>query len=260
MAKILVTGLRAPGSLEWVRALSKEHTVYGLDFMNFPISRFSNGLSSYKKISAPNTENFEKEFKEYLTQENFDLVIPTCEEIFHIFPLANNILAPKELYSLHSKLNFNNMGFDGWSGKMPKTTVKSAEAIKKLHYTEGYVYKPEYTRFGTEVYVKPKKGSFVDNHSHENWLEQDYIHGEEICTYILAHEGKVINHSFYIPKHRSGKAGIYFEWIKDDALLNTIKEFVEHYHIHGQVSFDVIKKKDSYYFLECNPQIGRGHV
>lgn len=260
MAKILITGLRAPGSLEWIRALSKEHEVHGMDFVNFPIGKFSNGLESYTKLSSPLETDFKSNLQEYLLKNEFDLIIPTCEEIFHIPPFNEKILASDKIYDLHSKLKFNAMSFSSWQGKMPMTKVKTKAEIQELKtsHLQSFVYKPEYTRFGTEVYISPKNADFVDSHNHENWLEQELILGQEICTYALAYEGKLMDCSFYIPKHRSGKAGIYFEWIKDKKLEEIIAHFIEYHNLHGQISFDIIKKEHDYYFIECNPRMTSG--
>jgi len=220
-----------------------------MDSMHFPVGKFSNKLSGYIQLDAPSSDNFKAQFIH--CAENFDLIIPTCEEIFHILPLSPKVLGAAQIYRLHSKLNFNRMSFPGWSGCMPHTSYKHRREITD---TKNYVYKPEYTRFGSEVHICPEHLVVDDAY----WLEQEYIQGTEICSYVLAYEGEVLEHSFYTPKHRSGKAGIYFQWQDNPELLTCIKEFVSHYRLHGQVSFDVIKRHGKYYFLECNPRMTSG--
>lgn len=255
MAKILITSIRAPGSLEWIRALSKHHEVYGMDSLKYPVSRFSKHLKEYIQICSPKSIGFEKMFLDILDKYEFDLIIPTSEEIFRIKNLSDKVLACDAIYNLHSKHIFSTMAFADWSGHIPKTILKNNSEIKN---DLNYVFKPEYTRFGSEVYIYPKNNSFITNHKHDKWLQQEHIKGDEICSYTLAHEGEVIASSFYQPVHRSGKAGIYFKWLTDYKLVAIIEEFVKHYKLSGQISFDVIKKDNDYYFIECNPRMTSG--
>lgn len=255
MAKILITSIRAPGSLEWIRALSKYHEVYGMDSLTYPVGRFSKYLKEYIQICSPKSVCFEKMFLDVLAKYEFDLIIPTSEEIFYIQKLSNKVLATDLIYNLHSKHIFSTMAFDHWSGNIPETVLKNNNEI---HNDLNYVFKPEYTRFGSEVYICPDNNDFIKKHSHEKWLQQEYIKGEEICSYTLAYEGEVIVNSFYQPVHRSGKAGTYFNWIIDDKLSLIIAEFIKHYKLSGQISFDIIKKEGEYYFIECNPRMTSG--
>jgi hypothetical protein len=255
MAKILITSIRAPGSLEWIRALSKNHEVYGMDSLKYPVGRFSKHLKEYIQICSPKSIGFEKMFLDVLDKYEFDLIIPTSEEIFHIKELSDKVLACDAIYNLHSKHIFSTMAFADWSGNIPKTILKNNDEIQD---DLNHVFKPEHTRFGSEVYICPKNNTFVKKHHHDKWLQQEYIKGDEICSYTLAYEGDVIVNSFYQPVHRSGKAGIYFNWITDDRLARIIAEFIKHYKLSGQISFDVIKKDDEYYFIECNPRMTSG--
>lgn len=259
MSKILITGVRAPGSLEWIRALSKHNDVYALDFIKFPIGGFSNGIKKYFKIPAPSQPQYEETFEGILNKHKFDLVIPTCEEIFHIYSICSStntpILANEQIFKVHSKLDFNKMAFDGWSGNMPYTEYKNSATIEEKDFANN-VFKPEYTRFGTEVFVRPQNKDFLMKKNF--WLQQQCIDGQEICVYTLCKNGNVIEHSFYKPENRAGKASTYFNWVEDERLLLCVKEFIAYYKLTGQISFDVIKAEDGYYFLECNPRMTSG--
>lgn len=259
MANILITGLRAPGSLEWIRALSKEHTIYGLDFINYPVGRFSNKLTKYFKIVNPKNKNFIKQLLDIINKYHIELIIPTCEEIFHLtkIQLPCPILSSNSIYHLHSKWNFvNTTGFDK-NGEFPTTYLEKTESLMNQNLSN-FVMKPEYTRFGTEVFIKPKNNNFLLNFKYSKWLKQEFIDGKEICVYLLCQNGKIFDYSFYHPKYKVGKASVYFEWFDSPVLLKTLEEYVKNNNLHGQISFDIIQKESLYYFIECNPRMTSG--
>lgn len=83
MSSILLTGARAPVTLELCRAFAQQgHRVFLADMNLFPIARWSRFVEQYLRIPAPVQEfdAFKQALKELIKRYRIDHLIPTCEE------------------------------------------------------------------------------------------------------------------------------------------------------------------------------------
>ena len=84
---ILITGSRAPATLFLIRKLSKAgYNIFVAESCDYFLGKYSIYVKQNYKITAPNTnfEQFMAEIIKIVQKEKIDLIIPTCEEIFHI--------------------------------------------------------------------------------------------------------------------------------------------------------------------------------
>src|SRR5690554_2425064 len=87
MKRILLTGGRAPATLELARLLSNAgHDVYIAESMRYNLTQYSKHIKKSFVIPPPRTnhEGFIVQLIEIIQQEHIDVLIPTCEEVFYI--------------------------------------------------------------------------------------------------------------------------------------------------------------------------------
>lgn len=279
---ILVTGSRAPGALEICRFLnSLGHRVFTADSVAWELSRFSRSSKKFYKIPSPrfHPKEFTETLREIITRENITILIPTCEEIFHIskyknlFPAHLQILCEdiQLLARLHHKGEFIK-----WASELglavPKTVTVCASRLpmvgselrKMLPRSCEFVVKPSYTRFSSEVLIS--KEGVIDESKLEkigttrDLVVQDFMRGCQVCTYSLVRNGQLVAHSSYRSIHTAGLgATIHFEEAYQAQAKTWVENFVSQVNFSGQIAFDFIELEDhSVVPIECNPRLTSG--
>lgn len=267
---VLVTGSRAPASMDIMRSLIKQgYQVYSVDSMTFPLGRFVKGLKKHFTIPKPNRnlQGFLDAIKAIVIDYKIDLLIPTCEEIFFISQgyteLSKHtrlLCEPFErLNPLHNKYIFNQLAQE-YELDAPESWLLTTQADKKkIPKDTAIVLKPVYSRFGSHVLIKPTQEKIDELPLHASYIAQRFVAGKEYCAYAIAHQGEVLIHSCYHPKYTAGPAaGIYFEPAEIESITNFIKVFCQRYQFSGQIAFDFILEKDKAFVLESNPRITSG--
>lgn len=267
---VLVTGSRAPASMDIMRSLIKQgYQVYSADSMNFPLGRFVKGLKKHFTVPKPNRNlyPFLDALKTILIDYKIDLLIPTCEEIFFIskgYDMLSKytrlLCEPFErLNPLHNKYTFNQLTLD-YGLNAPESWLLTNQKDKgEIPKNEAIVLKPVYSRFGSHVILKPTQEKIDELPLNVPFIAQQFITGKEYCAYAIAHNGQTLIHSCYHPKYTAGPAaGIYFEPTNIKPISDFIKIFCQRYQFTGQIAFDFILKGDKAFVLECNPRITSG--
>src|SRR5690606_31862881 len=92
------------------------------------------------------------------------------------------------------------------------------------------------------------------------WAVQEFIPGEEYCTYALCRSGTVIAEACYTPAFRAGQgSSVYFQPAVNADISAQVRDFVAGVHYDGQIGFDFIVREDGKPFvLECNPRCTSG--
>lgn len=90
---ILITSGRSFVSLELARIL-KNHDIYIQDFQQEFICKYSKYVKKYFIISSAkfDFENYKKNMMQIIQENNIELVIPTCEDIFYISQFKDEII------------------------------------------------------------------------------------------------------------------------------------------------------------------------
>lgn len=271
MKNILILGARAPASLELARQFKNAgHNVYLADSLNYPLGFFSRNKNKYLLLPKPRYEldEFGEKINEYIKKYNINLIIPTCEEAFYLSKIKNKIDKKCEIFvsdfdlmvNLHNKEIFNKLEVNS-KVRYPKSIiVNNEEELKnEVNNMGNYVLKRCYSRFASMVYVDPGSPPKVDYEKDNPWLMQEYIKGEECCSYSVFSNGELLASALYKPKYKVGKgSGIYFKSYENEIIKEYIKAFGKKNNYHGQVGFDFIIKDNVPYVLECNPRATSG--
>ena len=93
-------------------------------------------------------------------------------------------------------------------------------------------------------------------------LVQEFIDGEDLCTFMVCHHGRVAAHAAYVhPKEIEHAGGIVFESVHDASALDAAQVIAEATGYHGQLSFDFMRTASGeLYLIECNPRPTAGVI
>lgn len=268
---VLVTGSRAPASMDLIRSLVKQgHQVYSADSMHFPMGRFVSGLKKHITIPKPNRQfaGFIQAIKTIITNYHIDLLIPTCEEIFFISQAHDELSRYTRVFCepfarlnlLHNKYRFQQLVLEYGLNAPESWLLSTDEDKQKIALNQDIILKPVFSRFGSHLIIKPSSQQLNELVLKVPYLAQRFIKGKEYCAYALVDKGQVLAYSCYHPKYTAGPAaGIYFEPVQIAAITAFIHNFCQQYNFNGQIAFDFILEKDKAFVLECNPRITSGY-
>lgn len=265
MSSILLTGARAPVTLELCRAFAQQgHQVYLADMNLLPIARWSRFVEQYLRIPAPVQEftAFKQALKDLLERYQIEHLIPTCEEAFYVSKIKDELPCKvwtndfELMVELHHKQRF--LGLAKNFFQIPATL--SCTQFKDWKNAEAYVFKPVFSRFASQVIIgQPESKCQAPRQKPQDWIAQERLIGQEICVYSIWRQGQIGGFAAYRPMQRAGKgASVYFESFFRQDIFEAVKKFGEHYQIEGQLSFDLMLCRDKVYVLECNPRSTSG--
>jgi hypothetical protein len=198
------------------------------------------------------------------------LVLPTCEEVFYVAAagLATPVFAPSPavLRRLHSKYTF---ALDASAAGLPTplTTrfTSQTEIDDLLPDADALVFKPEFSRFGTNTLVSPSADALCEVRPSEQtpWVAQKRVHGAEFSFYAVSVESRLTAFSAYhSPWKFDGGAGYAFETLEPslhERLCDIARRLAEKLIPQGQFACDVIVDQDGApWLLECNPRATSG--
>ncbi len=170
--RILITGGRAPVALEWCRLLhAAGHEVYVAESFPQPLCRYSNTVRRCYSVPAPRQQTgaFLSELERIVSHEQIDLLLPTCEEIFHIADGLESlskhvrVISPMltQLHRLHHKGAFIEL-VRAAGLLLPDTVLLENEQqwrqtqLQACQDGRPIVLKPAYSRFASQVWLPPE--------------------------------------------------------------------------------------------------------
>lgn len=258
---ILIIGARAPIALELCRSFSKSgHKVVCADSLNFPAVKFSKYCNKYIKIPAPalHPNEFKITLSEIIENEKISDIIPTSEESFYLSMIKDDLKCKvwvsdfSLMDKLHNKLSF--IDFAKSIFNVPETI--NLHNFNDYSNSKSYVFKPIYTRFGRHIFID-KSYNQIDKFIKKpnNWIAQQKLDGELICSYSIYDKGELKTNILYKPSYfYKGGAGMHFEQISNEELKSIIKQFGNDINYTGQISFDFIISNNTPFLIECNPR------
>lgn len=256
---ILLTGGRSPITLCLARLFaSSGHNVFVADSGWFNITAFSNCIKKSFKIPCPKEKNYADSLISIIQQEKIDFLIPTCEEIFYLSgyldELRNhcNVVCDTQdkLLLLHDKWTFYNF-LKKLEISSPKTALGTGLINGKI------IAKPRFSRFAAKINIGNKTPRYAKN---EKFIIQEFIKGEQLCSYGFAKNGELIANTIYKTVLTAGKgAGILLEHIKHEEIDMIVRKIVKELNFNGQIAFDFIEDSSGHlYVIECNPRLTTG--
>jgi len=270
---ILLIGGRAPATLELARAFHRAgHTVFMAESLRGHLSQPSNAIAQNFFVPSPRqqTDAFIQALKQIIIENKIDLLIPTCEEVFYVamhreqLPCTVFSDSIQNLNHLHNKWNFMIKAME-YELFIPETILISSEDDLLHAYAQwrGLILKPVYSRFAARTLILPplKKALSTLTFDRESpWIAQEYIHGQQYCTYSVCHNGHITAHTTYPSTFTAGQgATIVFQHVEHLPIFNWVKIFVKKNQFTGQIAFDFIETPQGIlYALECNPRATSG--
>ena len=270
---ILLTSVRLPHALGVIRNLGRAgHDVYATDTF-----RTSPGLSSkfVKKsiITAPpvfETLQFIEDLKSAIKEYQIDMLIPCFEEVFYIAKHRDELAELTDvrcpsfemLAKLHNKESFTDLTRSLSLPIAETMTVTSEDGLREAIETfPEYFGRAAFSRGGVELFTNtgPLAGRIPIEDIHPTpdspWVVQEFIHGEDICSFSFAHHGEVVAHSTYRhPLTIEHAGGIVFESMDEPESLKIVQAYARETNFHGSLSFDYLKTDKGLYMVECNPR------
>jgi predicted ATP-grasp superfamily ATP-dependent carboligase len=278
--RVLVTTSRLPCAIDEIRKLGRQgHEVIATDTFRAAPGSHSRYVTASLVTSSPRraTAKFIAEIKDAIVGYGVELVLPSFEEVFYLaryrdeLPSSASYFFPTFglLARLHDKAAFLDVARDlgilvPWSA-----VVTSRDELRSATGSlERFFARPVYSRGGVDLLTNagPLAGSLrIEDCAPtraEPWIVQEFVSGEDLCTYSVVHHGKLSGHAAYIhPRQIEHAGGIVFESVYEPECIRIAQAIAEATGYHGQMSLDFMKTQRGMVLIECNPRPTAGiHV
>ncbi len=277
--KVLITGARFEAATALIRGLHKGGiSVHAADSYKMAPGLHSHSHSTTAHVvPSPSHEpiRFAEAVAQIVRDEQIDVVMPSFEEGFYLSHYTELIPAPlfappfETISQLHNKAHFTQL-CSTLGLPIPKTSIVSSreELREAIGHFDDFVARPAYSRGGM-VYLTnhgPRAGEkTVDDcepTSDNPWLVQEYIDGQDACSFSVVRDGKIVLHCVYEPTIPSpGGWSMQFGSINDFGSYEKACKIAEHFNYNGFLSFDYRRtkaSKDGFVMIECNPRSSAG--
>jgi glutathione synthase/RimK-type ligase-like ATP-grasp enzyme len=277
--RFLLTSSRLPFALEAIRKLGRSgHTVYASDTFRSAPGSHSKHVAEAFVTAAPGFDaaGFLDDLEAIVRSVAIDLVIPAFEEVFYIARHRERIeryarvFAPSfdTLGTLHDKLRFHALARELGLPVLPTLVARDrAELGRAIGQYARFFARPAYTRGGVTLFTNagPLAGSStLDDHTPtaaNPWIVSPFVDGIDVCSYSIAHGGRVSAHATYHhPLMLEHAGGIVFESVVSDDTLRVAQQVAEATRYDGQLSLDFLRTDGNLYVIECNPRPCAGLV
>lgn len=272
--RVLITGARAPAALDLARSFAAAGLeVHVADCVANRMARWSRASTRAHRYPSPRSDatGFARRIAALVETIDPLIVIPACEEVFHLAAqpvLTNKLFAPPPavLRRLHSK-NMFAVDCAALGLPVPATSrvTTTAELGPFLADAANFVFKPEYSRFGTHALVGPTAEAVrrIAPSPSAPWAVQSRIRGAEVSFYAASVNSRLVAFSAYRSTWRfRGGAGYAFEPVYpalSGQLLDIAATLAEKLIPHGQFACDVIvDETGTPWLIECNPRATSG--
>ena len=273
--QLLITSSRMPYAVREIRAFARHgHVVHAADTFRFAPGNGSRHVTEAHETVAPcdDARGYHNQIAMLVDRYALDLVVPSFEEVFYLQAfnaVPGNAQLPifaapfHVLERLHDKGAFadlcQTLGLDVAASEICRSPEALVAATQRH---EHFFARASFSRAGSDIVTNagPLAGKTpveaVEPTEDNPWLVQPFIEGEDLCTFSIAHEGKLVAHSAYRhPKTLDSAGGIVFESVWHEPALRAAQTIVEATQYTGQISFDFLTTDDGdLYLVECNPR------
>jgi predicted ATP-grasp superfamily ATP-dependent carboligase len=271
--RILVTSARLPHALGVIRKFGEQgHTVYATDTFSTSPGLRSNHVTEAIITPSPKfeTRQFLDTVKEVIRSRRIDLLIPCFEEVFYLAkhraelePLTGLFFPPFEVLArLHNKQTFTELT-QKLALPIARTRVvrSQGELAAATQEFKEYFARAAFSRGGVTLLTNtgPLAGTVKMEDCRptaaQPWLVQEFVHGEDVCSFSVAQHGRLAAHCTYRhPLTIEHAGGIVFESVDEAQSVEIARRYIEATGYHGHVSFDYIKTPTGLSVVECNPR------
>lgn len=272
--KVLITGARSPAALDMARDMKAAGAeVHVADSSGAMISRWSSAVDAFHRLRPPvqDPQGFRSDVADVVARISPTLVVPTCEEVFHLAAAREDGVAVGPLFApdaetldtLHAKDRFNELAC-GLGLSAPETRVLADPFGAETLDLPRTVLKACYSRFGVGTLIAPtmEQAEGVVPTTSAPWVAQRLVDGVEHSSYAIAVEGSVTAFAAYRSTMRlAGGAGYAFrpaDTAVSARMLEATARIAEHLGLTGQISLDAIDDGERAWLIECNPRATSG--
>ena len=276
---VLLTGGRAPVTLDLARMLKRAgYRVYVAESASRHLCRLSGAVEQCFVVPSPRheTAQYLSELERIIQASQIDLLLPMCEEVFYIAQGAERlrpychvlVSSLEQLHKLHHKFHFiqlaQSMGLAVPDTRLVRSREEWIQTQSVLETDRKWVWKPVYSRFAARVRMPGSKNvppGEAEISVALPWVAQAYVSGRALCTYSVVHEGRIVAHSTYDSRYRTGSVGasVFFEHVEHEGTYEWVRQFVGTTRFSGQIGFDFIEGPEGRVFaIECNPRATSG--
>ncbi|MEM6683820.1 MAG: ATP-grasp domain-containing protein [Pseudomonadota bacterium] len=267
---VLLTLGRLPKGLEVARCLNAAGCqVYVADPFGIHLSKPSRAVQKSYQVTAPNDDRdaFLSDLEKIIERHDIDLVLPVSEEVAHVVDLHDRLPAgvqllcpePQQLLQLHDKLAFIKSAAAAGL-KTPQTLRATDAGAHDFSVQHDYVVKPALGCSGSGLRLARKGEPLRAHEISDAMLLQQRINGQEVSTFSLAKDGRVIGSTVYRGLIFAGTVAVCFERLTHmRAVEDWISTFVQHEKFSGFIAFDfIMDSQGTPYPIECNPRLTSG--
>lgn len=274
---VLITGARAAAALDLARDFVRAGwDVHLADSVCCRMARWSAIPATHHTYPAPRQHRaaFQAAIADLVEQHAITLIVPTCEEVFHLSApdlkghLGDRLFSPAldNLRVLHDKLAFSRFAISAGLNPPESHPIEAAQDnIRYLENSAQWVFKPRYSRFGGETLVAPERAKLEELNilQKDKWMVQRRVHGDEVCMHFVAHRGSLVGFAAYQSQWRLGGGASYaFEPVASDIHENLHEmalALTSTGELHGQFGCDaIVDDQGNIHVIECNPRATSG--
>jgi len=266
---VLITGARAPVALDIARSFAAAgFAVHMADSVTARIARWSRVPTRVHRLPSPRGDPaaFAEAVAALVAAIDPPLIVPTCEEVFHLAALGSErLFAPDAatLHRLHAKDRFAALCRELGLASPETHRLESAGALDRFRGTaRDWVFKPVYSRFGSLARVGPDDLDQILPTASTPWVAQQRVQGDEVSFYAVCRAGVVTAFAAYRATWRlGGSAGYAFAALPDDQAtdLAAMASILARIVGQGQFACDAIRDaQDRFQLIECNPRATSG--
>lgn len=271
--KVLILGGRSPAALEHARRFHHHGWIaHVADSIPCRLSGASTAVAFSHGLASPrqNAPGFVADLNRIVTAHRIDLLLPTCEEAFHVsrhlgsLPTGLEVAVDQfdKMAMLHSKWRFLEVARRHGLRVPESSRVRTLAEAREWAQGGAIVLKPEFSRFGVHVRLYPHgiPRGVSELPQMGQWVAQQMVEGDELCSYTIAHLGRVLAHASYRPAYRLGcSSSYYFDPVHHQGIREATAALARGTGYSGQISLDWIVNADGHAVaLECNPRASSG--
>lgn len=272
---VLITFARSFLTLNLARRMAAAgHRVTVVDSMAVGVSRYSNAVSGFHRVSPPKykPQEYCRELAAIVEREKVDIVIPIHEETDILAMMAGLFPDTCELFlsafeiedMLHNKLSYQQALVDRGIEALKFREISSPEdaVAASEDFTTPFAIKQAYSRGSQKVY-KAYPGDDLNYLTYDPtnpWIAQEWLEGDRYCTYSVCRDGEVYAHATYPVGYAiGGQSCLTFEQVDHPAIVEWTRRLVKEVGFTGQMGLDFIDHPDrGLVTIECNPRATSG--
>jgi biotin carboxylase len=271
---VLVTTSRMPFAVDEIHKLGEVgNVVTAADTFTAAPGGHSRFAARHVETPAPTQETtaFIDSVVGLIDEFEIDWLLPAFEEVFYLAAHRDRLGAAGELFfpdlatlqRVHDKVSFTELCRDLGLPVAETITITSQDQLDDaLGRWEHWFARAAFGRGGLDIVTNTgplaAQTSAQDIHPtpDDPWLVQEFLVGEDRCSWSVVHHGEVALHTTYRhPLTIDDRGGIVFESVTPPETLEAATRIAAELGWHGQISFDYLVTEDgTHHMVECNPR------